>query len=144
MNALGWWQLWNAQKVLLRLGRGVVRLESADWSRNWADTTIAQGFANTMFDKLQDLWDAGYNCSRQGVPQTPHIQELIRLAQDIQDEFANRITKREAWDLHGGSRPEGEQTDRKSKLAAYLGTQYYVNLRKPRTENELRIEPPLW
>ena len=27
---------------------------------------------------------------------------------------------------------------RKTELAAYLGTQYFINLRRPRTENELR------
>ena len=70
---------------------GVVRLEAADWTRNWADTTLAQEFANTMYDKLRDLVDAGYNCSRQGVPQAPHIQGLIRLGQGIQDEYSDSL-----------------------------------------------------
>ena len=33
---------------------------------------------------------------------------------------------------------EIEMAGRKTELAAYLGTQYFINLRRPRTENELR------
>ena len=126
---------------------GVVRLQSIDKPADWADTKISQEFANTMFDKLQDLLNAAYNCTRHNIPQTPQVQEVIKIAQDIQDEFASRITRPNTWELGEHEDNEPDQNNSKddptheicTNLAGYLGTQYYVNLRKPRSENELRV-----
>merc|ERR1712020_883096 len=113
---------------------GVVRLSSVYHARNWPDTTISQLFADTMYDKLQHLVTAGENCITRNMPQTPQIRELLRIAQGIQDEFATRITRRDSWVKHGDSDTD---TDTEStETTAYLGTQYQVDLRKPRTENE--------
>ena len=71
-----------------------------------------------MYDKLQHLLNAGYNCVREGVPQAPHIKELIRIAQNIQDEFATRIVKRDAWVKHGDSDVETETAGGQTDLAA--------------------------
>ena len=51
---------------------GVVRLDSVFDAENWPESTLAQGFANAMHDKLQTLITAGNNCVREGVPQSPH------------------------------------------------------------------------
>ena len=118
---------------------GVVRLESVFEAGNWPDSTLAQGFADVMYDKLQHLVNAGYNCVREGVPQSPHIKELIRIAQNIQDKFATRIVKRDAWVKHGDSDVETETAGGPTDLAAYLGTHYFIDLRRPRTENEFKV-----
>ena len=117
---------------------GIVRLDSVFDAGKWPEPTPAQGFADTMYDKLQQLVDAGYSCVRDGVPQSPHIKELIRIAQNIQDKFDTRVIKRSTWvkliDKDYDQETAGGPTD----LAAYLGTNYYVDLRKPKTRDELR------
>ena len=117
---------------------GVVRLDSVFEANNWPDSTLAQGFADTMYDKLQHLVNAGYNCVREGVPQAPHIKELIKIAQKIQDEFATRIIKRDAWVKYGDPDMETETAGGLTDSPAYLGTSYYVDLREPRTKNEFK------
>ena len=117
---------------------GVVRLDSVFEAGNWPDSTLAQGFENIMHDKLQHLVNAGYNCVREGVPQSPHIKELIKIAQTIQDEFATRIVRRDTWVKHGDTDLEIETAGGPTDLAAYLGTNYYIDLRRPKTENELK------
>ena len=92
-----------------------------------------------MHDNLQHLIDAGYICVREGVPQSPHIKELIKIANFIQDEFATRIVKRESWITHGDTDMEIESASDTPGLAAYLGTNYYVDLRRPKTEHEFKI-----
>jgi hypothetical protein len=39
---------------------------------------------------------------RDGVPQSPHIKELIKMAQAVQDEFDTRVMKRSSWKEHEG------------------------------------------
>ena len=82
-----------------------------------------------MYEKLQKLVEAGYNCVRDGVPQSPHIKELIKMAQTVQDEFDTRVMKRSSWKEH-----KNDTLDTPNylpELAAYLGTSYYIDLRKP-------------
>ena len=117
---------------------GVVRLDSVFEADNWPDSTLAQGFADAMHDKFQHLIEAGYNCVREGVPQSPHIKELIKIAYTFQDEFTTRVIKRESWTKHGETDMETESASGTPWLAAYLGTNYYVDLRRPKTENELK------
>ena len=49
-----------------------------------------------------------------------------------------RIVRRNSQVKYGDSDMEIEMAGRKTELAAYLETQYFINLRRPRTENELR------
>ena len=116
----------------------MVRLNSTYSPMDWPDSTIAQSFADVMHDKLQHLVNAGNECVREGVPQTPEIQELIKHARGIQDEYATRIVKRESWTRLGDSDTPMEWDESEANMVAYLGTQYYIDLRNPRTDNELR------
>merc|ERR1711923_528879 len=115
---------------------GVIRMESILEADKWPEPTPAQGFADSMYEKLQRLVEAGYNCVRDGVPQSPHIKELIKMAQNIQDEFDTRVMKRSSWREH-----KDDILDTPNylpELAAYLGTSYYVDLRKPKTRDEFK------
>merc|ERR1711884_616638 len=80
---------------------GVIRLDLILEAEKWPEPTPAQGFADSMYDKLQNLVEAGYSCVRDGVPQSTHIKELIKMAQNIQDEFDTRVMKRSSWTGHG-------------------------------------------
>ena len=74
---------------------GIVRRDLILEAEKWPEPTLAQAFADMMHNKLQHLVEAGYNYVRDGVPQSPHIKELIKIAQNIQDEFDTRVTKKE-------------------------------------------------
>ena len=124
---------------------GVVRLQSVQQKEGWPEATLSQEFASNMFDKLQDLLNAAYGCTRRGVPQSPLNKEIIKIAQEAQDEFSAKIVKPETWDVRdttfytdeGPDRTDRTRTARQGRhdVVGYLGSQYYVNLR---TENELR------
>merc|ERR1711978_439071 len=113
---------------------GVIRIESILEAGKWPEPTPAQGFADSMYEKLQKLVEAGYSCVRDGVPQSPHIKELIKMAQAVQDEFDTRVMKRSSWKEHGGDILD--TPNHLPELAAYLGTSYYIDLRKPKTGDE--------
>ena len=82
------------------------------------------------------------------MPQSPKITEIIKIVQEAQDEFSAKIAKPETWDVkdttfyanEGPDRTDQTRTARQGRhdVAGYLGSQYYVNLKRPRTENELR------
>merc|ERR1712115_482872 len=115
---------------------GVIRIESILEAGKWPEPTPAQGFADSMYEKLQKLVEAGYNCVRDGVPQSPHIKELIKMAQAVQDEFDTRVMKRSSWKEY-----KDDILDTPNylpELAAYLGTSYYIDLRKPKTRDEFK------
>ena len=75
----------------------------------------------------------GHGCARAG-----HTQELIKIAREIQDEFATRITRRESWVEHENPDATDDSAGKGTDLEAYLGTQYLIDLKKPRTRNELQ------
>ena len=96
-----------------------------------------------MFDKLQDLFNTeeGGGCTRRGMPQSPKITEIIKIVQEAQDEFSAKIAKPETWDVkdttfyanEGPDRTDQTRTARQGRhdVAGYLGSQYYVNLKRP-------------
>ena len=116
---------------------GAIRLESVLDARDWPESTIAQAFADTMYDKLQHLINVSHGCAKG--PLTPHVQRLIKTARDIQDEFATRITCRDSWVVHGDPDTSENSAGKNANLAPYLGTQYQIDLKKPRTRDELQI-----
>ena len=75
---------------------------------------------------------------RDGVPQSPHIKELIKIAQNIQDEFDTKVMKRSTWARHEDKDLALDVAGGPTELAAYLGTSYYIDLRKPKTKDELK------
>ena len=93
-----------------------------------------------MHDKLQHLVEAGYNCVRDGVTQSPHIKELIKIAQNIQDEFNTKVMKRSTWAKHEDKDLDLDVAGGPTDLAAYLGTSYHIDLRKPKTKDELKAQ----
>merc|ERR1712020_400322 len=117
---------------------GIVRLDSVFEAEKWPEPTPAQAFADGMYDKLQQLVEAGYDCVRDGVPQSPHIKNLIRIAMNIRDEFDTRVIKRSSWEKHIDKDLDQEAAGGPTDLVAYLGTSYYIDLRKPKTRVELR------
>ena len=56
----------------------------------------------------------------------------------FQDEFTTRVIKRESWTKHGETDMETESVSGTPGLAVHLGTNYYVDLRRPKTENEFK------
>ena len=101
--------------------------------REWPESTLAQAFADAMYDRLQHLVNVSHGCVRAG-----NTKELIRIARDIQDEFATRITHRESWVEHENPDTADDSANKSTDLEAYLGTQYLIDLKKPRTEGELK------
>ena len=85
-----------------------------------------------MFDKLQDLLNAAYGCTRRGVPQSPQNKEIIKIAQEAQDAFSAKIVKPETWDVRdttfytdeGPDRTDRTRTARQGRhdVVGYLGS----------------------